>query len=228
MIKYENFVIMIKEGLILTQELSKCKNIIEREAGNLNHWFNIDFNFDLNTFVVNFDKILNNNELEYLFHVYNNLGFYLGYYKVNNFIGMTKVFPWKDYETYKKATKNKKNILLFFESKFDQKLKYNPNKLYHVTNIERISKIKRNGLMPLYFKKSDYRPDRIYFALNLNDAENIKTKNITNDTLNNRNNQYIIYEVDTKNIYDLVLYKDPRSNGVYTYNHINPKFLKIC
>lgn len=228
MIKYENFVIMINEGLILTHELSKCKNIIEREAGNLNHWFKIDFDFALNTFVVIFDEILNGDKLEYLFHEYNTLGFYLSYYKVNNFLGMSKIFPWKDYESYKKMTKNKKNISLFFESRFDQKLQYIPNKLYHVTNIENVPKIKRNGLSPSYFEKGDYRPDRIYFALNLKDAEKIKRKNITNDTLNNKVNQYIIYEIDTKNIYDLVLYKDPRSDGVYTYNHINPKFLKLC
>jgi hypothetical protein len=140
---------------------------------------------------------------------------------------MFKIFPWKDYSEYAKNTKNKLNLCLFFESRFDEKLKYIPDYLHHVTNIENLSKIKKKGLMPNYFEKGDYRPDRIYFSLSLNDAEKVRRKNILNNKLNNINNNYIIYKIETKNINNLILYKDPRSNGVYTYNHVNPKFLTI-
>ena len=51
--------------------------------------------------------------------------------------------------------------------------------------------------------------------------------NIFKDKTNNKDIDYITYEIDTDKINNLVLYKDPRSNGVYTYNHINPNFLKI-
>ena len=227
MIKYDDFVIMINEGLITTHPLSKCKSIIDFESGKLNYWKNINFNELNNTFNIFFDGIPNENELEYLFHIYNNLGYYISYYKIFNNKNQDKNFPWVDFKEYEKDTNNKLKIILFFESRFDEKLKYTPKKLYHVTNIENIKNINKKGLMPLYFSDSDFRPDRIYFSLSLKDAENILNKKVFNDKIKNKNNKYIIYEIITDNIYNLVLYKDPRSNGYYTYNHINPKNLKI-
>lgn len=67
-------------------------------------------------------------------------------------------------------------------------------------------------------------PGRLYFSIDINDAQNILSKNRLNDKLNDESNKYIIYEI---NINNLELYEDPRSDGFYSYNHINPDFLKI-
>jgi len=226
MINYDNFVLMINEGLIKTHLLDKCKNIIDKEAGNLNHWYNIDFNLSNNTFSIEYDTILSKDELEYMFHTYSILGFYLSYYKIIR-SKMSKTIPWIDIKNYEMTIKKTDKIVLFFESRFDKKLVYIPKKLYHVTNIENIYGINKKGIYPLYFEKGDWRPDRIYFSLLKKDADNILNKNIFEDKMKNKDNKYIIYEIDTTEIHDLVLYEDPRSNGVYSYNHINPKLLKI-
>jgi len=226
MIKYDDYIIMINEGLIMTHPLSKCKNIIDFESNKINYWKSINFN-DNNTFDIFFAGIPNKNELEYLFNIYNNLGYYISYYKVFNSKKQYKIFPWLDFDKYQKDANNKLEVTLFFESRFDEKLKYVPKKLYHVTDLQNIKKINKKGLIPLYFNNLDFRPDRIYFSLLLKDAENILNKKIFNDKIKNMNNKYIIYEIVTNNINNLVLYKDPRSNGCYTYNHINPKNLKI-
>lgn len=227
MIKYETFTLMLKEGLITTHPLSKCKNIIDFEAGSLNHWIKTSYDENNNTYYIEFDDILNENELEYLFHIYTNLGYYLSYYKVFNILNSGKYFPWINIDKYKKDTHNKKRITLFFESRFDEKLKYIPKKLYHVTPVDNQYKINKKGLMPSYFEKGDFRPDRIYFSLTKKDSDNILKMNIFNDEIKGENIEYITYEIDTDKIYNLVLYKDPRSSGVYTYNHVNPNFLKI-
>jgi hypothetical protein len=218
---------MLKEGLITTHPLSNCENIIEFEAGQLKHWKKTTFNYKNNTFYIYFDCIINENELEYLFHIYSNLGYYLSYYKVYNSLDMDKDFPWIDINQYKIDTNNKKNVTLFFESKFDEKLKYTPKKLYHVTPSDNQYKINKKGLMPLYFEKGDFRPDRIHLSLSKKESDKILKNNIFKDKTNNKNIDYITYEIETDKINNLVLYQDPKSNGVYTYNHINPNFLKI-
>jgi len=38
---------------------------------------------------------------------------------------------------------------------------------------------------------------------------------------------YIIYEINTDEINNLELYKDPNSQGVYSYNYFNPSYMKI-
>jgi hypothetical protein len=226
MLKYDDFIIMVNEGLIKTHKLINCKNIIEREAGSLNH--GIDVNFDLynNTFDLLYDTTLTKEELDYLFQIFNNLGYYLSYYNLYK-KNMSYYFPWIDYNNYKTNIKNVNSLKLFFESKYDDILRYKPQKLYHVTNIKNIYKIKKNGLYPRYFEKGDFRPDRIYLSLSLNDAKKILDKNEFNDIIKKENNKYIIYEIDTDNINNLVLYLDPRSDGLYTYNHINPNIIKI-
>ena len=227
MLKYDDFVIMVNEGLITTHPLSKCENSINFELGKLKYWTKVNINKENNTFNIEFNNIPTENELEYLFHVYNVLGYYISYYEIKNKLKQTKNFPWIDFNQYNKDTNNKFSVKLFFESRFDEKLKYTPELLYHVTNIKNVSKIKKYGLMPQYFEKGDFRPDRIYLSLTKKEADNILNKNIINDKIKNFNNKYIIYEIKTKEIQNLMLYKDPRSNGVYTYNHINPNYLII-
>jgi hypothetical protein len=227
MLSYEDFTIRITEGLILTHPLSKCKNVIDFEASKLDYWKKINFNETNNTFHIDFDGIPTEAELEYLFLIYNNLGYYVSYYKIFNLSNQDKFFPWYDIKEYLKTTNNKKSIVLFFEAKFDEQLKYIPKKLYHVTNDKSIKKINKYGLTPKYFEAGDYRPDRLYFSLSIKDSNNILSKKIFNDNMKDINNSYIVYEIETNNIPNLILYKDPRSNGCYTYNHIHPNKLTV-
>lgn len=115
MIKYEDFIIMINEGLIITHKLSDCKNSIKFELGKLKYWTKVDLNEDNNSFNIEFDDIPNENELEYLFHVYSVLGYYISYYEVKNKLQQIKIFHWIDFIKYNENTNNKFGVKLFFE-----------------------------------------------------------------------------------------------------------------
>jgi len=153
---------MINEGLIKTHELSKCKNIIERESSKLNYWCIVEFDYNNNTFILSYDVLLTENDLEYLFHVYNVLGFYLSYFELER-ENISRIFPWKDFKSYEVESNKNDKIKLFFESRFDKKLQYTPNKLYHVTNIENVGKIKKKGLCPSFFEKGDWTRSIVFF-----------------------------------------------------------------
>lgn len=227
MLKYSDFVVMIKEGLITTHNLYKCESIIDRALSDLKIWYNVEFNYNDGIFKVLFGEILNENHLEYIFHIFNNLGYYISYYKIYNIKKMVKSFPWINVELFLNESNNKDKCELFFESKYDEELKYKPNNLYHVTKIENLNKIKKKGLIPNYNEKGDWRPDRIYFSLNKKDVFRIKEQNEIRDKMYGNNFKYVILGVITANIENLKLYKDPRSNGVYTYNHFNPKSITL-
>jgi hypothetical protein len=140
---------------------------------------------------------------------------------------MVKSFPWISVNLFLKESKNKDKCELFFDSKYDEELKYKPDNLYHVTKIENLNKIKKNGLIPKYDKKGDWRLDRIYFSLNKKDVFKIKEQNEFRDKMYGNNFKYVVLEIDINNIGNLKLYKDPRSSGVYTYNHFNPKSITL-
>jgi hypothetical protein len=227
MLKYSDFVVMIKDGLITTHNLNKCDSIIDRTLSDLKIWYNVEFNYNDGLFKVLFEETLNENQLEYMFHIFNNLGYYISYYKIYNTKKMVKSFPWISVNLFLKESKNKDKCELFFDSKYDEELKYKPDNLYHVTKIENLNKIKKNGLIPKYDKKGDWRLDRIYFSLNKKDVFKIKEQNEFRDKMYGNNFKYVVLEIDINNIGNLKLYKDPRSSGVYTYNHFNPKSITL-
>lgn len=225
MLSYRDFIFKIDEGLIKTHDIKSCKNIIDRHTGLLNKWFNICFDEDKKTFVVSFEENLNENELEYINNIYTNLGYYVSYYKLYK-KRLSKFFPWVDIKDYVEKSKNTDKVKFFYEAKYDNLLNYKPKFLYHVTDIKNKNKINKYGLFPKYFQKGYYRPDRIYFSLNINENKKILDKKTLLSKLNNINNDYISLKINTEKIENLMLYKDPGSNGVYSYNHINPKFIE--
>ena len=227
---YESFSLMLKEGLIMTHELLKCSKIIDKIVGDLGIWQKINYDFNKNVFNIEFEEIINENQFDYLDYELTKLGYYPSYYRVYNKLGGSKNFPWSDIKKYISDTKNKKSVDIFFESKFDQKLKYKPKFLYHCTNTNNITKIKKQGLMPSYTEKGDFRPDRIYFSLSYKDSLEISKKLKFKDIIDGNNFEYNILKINTelvKEKQELILYQDPRSKGVYTYNHINPKYIEI-
>lgn len=141
MMSYDGFVLGINEGLILTHELSKCKNIINKCISELGFWVKPTYDIENNTFNVEFDGVPQKNHL-YLFQIINNLGYYPSYYNSVSKNDMIKNFPWIDIESYIEQTKNKKSITMFFESKFDETLKWKPKKLYHISPEKNFYRIK--------------------------------------------------------------------------------------
>ncbi|MCK9415906.1 hypothetical protein M0Q97_04530 [Candidatus Dojkabacteria bacterium] len=124
-------------------------------------------------------------------------------------------------------------IIITYEPKFD-KIVDIPNKLYHLSIQEYTDKILKNGLIPKSKNKKTIHLDRIYLCSNPEDCyhlipnmkyDYVKRKN--SNKLNKINTDWIIYEIDTKNIEKL--YKDPNyiDKGYYIVDNINPKDIII-
>ena len=124
-------------------------------------------------------------------------------------------------------------IIITYEPKFD-KIVDIPNKLYHLSIQEYTGKILKNGLIPKSKNKKTIHLDRIYLCSNTEDCyhlipnmkyDYVKRKNI--NKLNKINTDWIIYEIDTKNIEKLYKYPNYIDKGYYIVDNINPKDIII-
>jgi hypothetical protein len=124
-------------------------------------------------------------------------------------------------------------VEIIYEPKFD-KIVDIPNKLYHLSIQEYKDKILKNGLIPKSKNKKSIHLDRIYLCSNPEDCYKLIAdmkydydfrKNI--NKLDKINIDWIIYEIDTKNIEKL--YKDPNyiDKGYYIVDNINTKDITI-
>ena len=105
--------------------------------------------------------------------------------------------------------------------------------LYHLTSNKNIKKILKNGIVPKYTERNDFKnPDRIYFFIK--EIDNYTTSIISNSFNNSRNdkqqtNEYCLLEIDkTKLDKNIKLYIDPRmKNAVYTFDNVSPSAITI-
>jgi hypothetical protein len=124
-------------------------------------------------------------------------------------------------------------IIITYEAKYDV-VTNTPKTLYHLSIQEYKDKIIKNGLIPKTKNKRTIHLDRIYLCSVPEDCYNLifnmkydydKRKNLNNK--DKINTDWIIYEIDAKNIDKL--YKDPNyiDKGYYVVDNINPKDISI-
>jgi hypothetical protein len=124
-------------------------------------------------------------------------------------------------------------VEIIYEPKFD-KIVDVPNKLYHLSIQEYKDKILKNGLIPKTKNKRTIHLDRIYLCSVPEDCHKLiadlkydydKRKNLNKK--DKINTDWIIYEIDAKNIEKL--YKDPNyiDKGYYVVDNINTKDISI-
>lgn len=139
---------------------------------------------------------------------------------------------WKQ-PKYKKSNKYQKdinNFKLYCEPKWDNSIKID-SELFHLTKSKNTNDILKYGLMPKSGKKKNYHPERIYLSYNMNDILVLLNHFRNLDKIKNNKDSYDVLKIDTNNLksfnfnnkeYNIVFYKDSNSNGVYTYDRINP------
>jgi hypothetical protein len=113
------------------------------------------------------------------------------------------------------------SIKFTINKKFDTKEKGIPLTMYHVSETSYIKSIKKDGLKPLSKNKIEEHPDRIYLF------DDVESANFYKSDLEQRFNQYnyIILEIDTKLVNNIILHKDPKFSdfgAFYTYSSISP------
>lgn len=153
------------------------------------------------------------------------LGWFPSAYSINNY----QYYKF-DIDNIKTLIKESvKFIIILFERNYDENVQ-DTRFLYHATPIERWEKIKKIGLAPRSQSKKGFHPDRVYFALNLESAEQISE--MLFDTEKNKENlsgEYVIIKINQKNLpKEVKFYKDPNfQTGVYTYNNISPQYIEF-
>lgn len=119
-----------------------------------------------------------------------------------------------------------KYIWLQFEPKFDIELENIPNKIYHVTPLKNLSKIKKIGLTPKSKNTLFQYESRIYFSKDVESLINlIKIFFKTNDK---KTHEFVILEIKIENhMFKTRFFNDPNfKNSFYTLENIKPELIK--
>ena len=201
---------LIKEGLILSWEYDKLVNILKKN-------FNLKYNLTEFCLEITFDrKDITKEAIDKLNQILNLSGYYVALYYINS---KSKGAP-----SLKEWFGSYNEIKLELNKKFDSDLEGIPLKMFHVTELKNIEKIKKYGLIPLSYSKIEEHPDRIYLFDNIDSA--IYFKNDLIERYNLENDNMIILEIDTRLINKIKLYIDPKFGGkewgaYYTYSNIS-------
>jgi len=253
---YEQFLSLIKEGLITTHNIYNIYSSLEINLRG------IGFDIELNILDKFRYEITINNPLSFLdedmyelFFKYNeNLGYYPINFKIlreNNKQNTLNFFTTKlveETDNKKKQKvkqviinnfdveikKNNKEIVILFDAKYDDSLYKNdvdiPDIVYHLSPVKNRNSIKRNGLYPKSFSRKINHRERIYVFTEIDNYVNILKSLKLNDLLDkNIELKYDLYEIEldkNKNI----LHTDVDSmelSGFFTYDSLSPKKIKI-
>lgn len=240
-LNFDDFIIKLNEGLILTHSINKNEDVLKRYLNHLGLQFEITIKPLKETFsILLFTTKLHIYEL--IFIECRNLGYYPSsftpYFRFEHVV-KNKIYNEKDFKNDIDKS-NFQQIEIFFESKFDEIYKLKPyhKYLYHGTPSYKASKILDVGLKPSSLNRNSYHPGRVYFSLNINDCKSIITEFIDNDYERWINTEeiyknriqlddYTILKIDTTDYKNIDFRKDPKSSGIYTYDYITPKRISV-
>lgn len=207
---------MIVEGLIVSAELSKAENIMQRNLTGLDGVDGVDSE-QRGIIRVYINEKLNEKTLNYILKNADILGYYPA--------GIGNGWEYRKYN--KEIVLNIKDgngkYKIFFEAKYD-KIVYIKKDLYHVTTRDKFKKIQRVGLTPKSMSKISEHPDRIYLAVNLEGVGFIRSglqKHYPDREL-------MTLKIDISKVGDHKFMNDPNFEpyGVYTYQNIQPSAIE--
>lgn len=200
--------IFVHEGLIRSEPIDKVISLLEKIYG-INVKINTDWNPNNPAISITFEKDEDFNNIDKIFNLMEKLG-WVGAQIVGD-------QTYKNTTTFKTADlsllKDNNIVVVVFESKFVENLNYEnlSEKLYHLSPIERISKIQKMGLTPKSGDKKLSYPDRIYL-LDVNGF----SKKFTNE---------FVFKELSKELFSYEKNKDKLS-GDYVVFYINKEFFK--
>lgn len=237
--EYDDFIRLIKEGLILTHDIHQSENVLKKHLLEIGVKNVINIR-DNNTLELTVYNKINQDLLYIIMSLTNNLGYYPSrvYLKTKN---MDYEYKFDYEKLLKDLNKNIIELKFVLESTFDIKID-TPKVLYHVTRKSYLDKIFKIGLIAKSGEKITYHPERIYYSFKLSDCYGLIKRFEHNDKLNPnklidfRNKkgynikyyEFDILKIDTEGL-KLNLYKDPNfsEKGCYGYDNIPPNKIKI-
>lgn len=228
MFNYDEYLRLIKEGLIRTYNIEKYFDSLEIELNSIGVDFELQIisKYVYNLTIKNSNK-LDNDLLKYVLDINKNL---FGYYP--SYIWLTNINNEQNLFIFDKKYLNNiyKEIKIRFEAKYDDGLYSNdiktPEYAFHLTSDVNKSKIIENGLYPKSKNRKTNYNERIYLFNNLEDYEFLLKSLKFNDKLNNINRKYVLFKVFLND--KIISHKDPNYNkGFYIYDNISPKKIKL-
>ena len=233
---YEEYLNLIKEGLIITHRISKYRHLIENYLDRNNIKFKLDVNNTNDTFKLTlYEKEINS--YESILSLINNIGYFPSSIKVYNTVPNKNTEKFinyiYDFNKIKKEIRkiNFIKLTLSCEALFDYEVLNLPHVIYHVYPTKYKDKILNIGLIPKSRMRKSYHPERCYFTYSIIDANNLIKEFQLNDIKNNLELiDYSILKIDSSdmknktNDKDIKFFIDPNSVGFYTYDNINPSF----
>jgi len=241
--KFKDYIDGIDEGLIKTYDSDKALEQTLSVLGLLGFNVNGTSTKDkIKLEIFEFDKIPKN-QIEYFMntidsYLINIYGWFPSSMKIINVFGMERLLKYEE-RILLKNQDSISSVVIEYDSKFDQVINQDFEKLYHLSINEYNNKILKKGLYPKSKSKATSHLDRIYVCTNALDCEKLINQmklsyshendfNVYNlgKKLYKKDTRWIIYEIDNINKYKL--YKDPRYiDGYYTLQNIEPKYIKI-
>ena len=219
--KYVDFVQQLKEGLIVTHDITKYYHILTDYLYQIGVECSIDivdkFEFKLTIETNNIDLI------EVMNHYSYTIGYFPSYYWIILENNMKNGF-----KEITSLPNNTKNVTIKYESRYDDGLYKNtvicPDTLYHLSYQKNKKSIFDKGIYPKSKRRLSAHPERIYLFENMNDyfalLKNLKFSDESKE-------EYILLEINCKKD-NLILHTDPNYRlGYFTYDNINPKNISI-
>ena len=224
MLIYKDFIKQLKEGLILTHDITKYSSVLTDSLEKLNIKYHInivdkfEFKLSIETNDINLIDIIN--------HKCYVLGYYPSYYWI-----ILKNSMKNSFKNITTLPSNTKEVTIKYESKYEDGLYTNdiicPDKLYHLTYQDNKNSILKKGLYPKSKNRKSVYPERIYLFDDINNYEDLLKTLKFSDKLDNIYKKYLLIEINCKEN-SLMLHTDPNYRiGYFTYDNINPKNIKI-
>lgn len=215
------------EGLLMSYDITAVNRIISKK-------FDSTFNYTTNTFEIfyKFDYNLFQWEIDDMLQLTNNLGWFpsqITYYINNN----KKFIKFSRNNFQNLITSGIYDMQISFEAKYNIDIYDIPEKMYHVTKLRYLEKIKRYGLIPQKHEKITSHTERIYLTDSIDDSW-IFVKGLVFRTLEEDREPLVILEIDTSTIKERIrIMRDPNFQrggiytGFYTLNPIDPQCLSV-
>ena len=226
---YDPFTGEIYEGLIKTVDIDKATEIITKQFGNLpgidivNSDKEIKVGFEPQYVDDKISRYINyqsyDQNISKLLQLANNLGYFpsvFAYEKYNK----TEVEKYSNSKLRQIMDEIEPDFLVFnFEKKYDEVVEA-PKFVYHITDEKYLNKIKSIGLTPKTKSKLASHPERIYVALDKEDALGLWKRM----KMFIPKEKGILLTINTEGLTD-TFYNDPnfQNRGVYTYNNVPPQ-----
>jgi hypothetical protein len=222
--KYKEFIEELKEGLIITHDITVYNKVIMNYLDSLNFKSNLKVVDKLNFFLTIFNNLSESN-IEMINNYIYNLGYFPSAYIVTLTSGM------KNRIKYLKDIKfnNIQSVEINYEAKYSDGLYKNdivcPDKLYHLTYSDNWNSIIKKGIYPKSKKRLSVHPERIYLFDNINDYNSLLNNLKLSDSMNSMNKKYDLLEIDSSDD-KFILHTDPNCRmGYFTYDNISPKLI---